>query len=210
MKKCKEIGIDAVKFQAFNEEILNGHAETKRLLKSTISESNIKQVDNVARELELEWFCTPMYPEAVDFLEPFVNRFKIRHSDGIKIVNGESTKLFERILKTKKEIIISSQKNPNESRFYNDSRIKWLYCVPKYPCQLSELDFTELKYFNGFSNHCPQIIAPLTASILGAEIIEIHITSDKSEDFVDNDVSFGYNDLVELTKLVKSSQKIKK
>jgi len=210
LKKCKEIGIDAIKFQAFNEEIVKGHPEIERLLKSAVSESNVKQINQIANELDLEWFCTPMYPEAVDFLEPFVKRFKIRNSDGIKIIDGQSSELFNKILKTNKEIIISSQKDPKTSKFFNDSRIKWLYCVPKYPCKLEELNFNDIKKFNGFSNHCPKIIAPLTASILGAEIIEIHITSDKSKDFVDNNVSFDYNELTELVNSIRLSEKIKK
>jgi sialic acid synthase SpsE len=209
MKKSKEIGINAVKFQAFNDKNIKGHPESKRLLKSAISESNVKEVNQIASDLNLEWFCTPMYPEAVDFLEPFVKKFKIRHSDGVKIVNGEYSELFEKILKTDKEIIISSQKNPNGSKFFQNPKIKWLYCVPKYPCELEELNFKDLKNFNGFSNHCPKIIAPLTASILGAKIIEIHLTPNKSMNFIDNNVSFDYNEIKELIRMIKLSEKIK-
>jgi sialic acid synthase SpsE len=209
MQKCKEIGVDAIKFQAFNNEIIAGHPQAERLLKSAITKMNVRQIDEMAKEINLEWFCTPMYPEAVDFLEPYVNRFKIRYSDGIKIVEGKSSELLDKIFKTNKQIIISSQKNPNTSKFYNDSRISWLYCVPKYPCDLSELNFTDLGSFGGFSNHCPNIIAPLSASILGAKIIEVHITADKSSDFLDNNVSFDYDELTELVKLIRSYEKIK-
>ena len=207
--KSKEIGINAVKFQAFNDENIKGHPESERLLKSAISELNVKEVNQIAKELDLEWFCTPMYSEAVDFLEPFVKRFKIRHSDGIKIVNGQSSELFDKILKTDKEVMISSQKNPNTSKFFQNSKIKWLYCVPKYPCELEELNFKDLKNFNGFSNHCPKIIAPLTASILGAEIIEIHLTPNKSIDYIDNNVSFDYNEIEELIGMIRLSERIK-
>jgi len=44
----------------------------------------------------------------------------------------------------------------------------------KYPCKFSDIDFTNLKEF-GYSSHFPYLITPLTASILGSEIIEIHV-----------------------------------
>ena len=67
-----------------------------------------------------------------------------------------------------------------------------------------------MKYFNGYSNHYPHLLAPLAASILGADIIEIHITSDKNRDFIDNNVSLDYSELTELVKLIRLSDKIKK
>jgi len=64
-----------------------------------------------------------------------------------------------------------------------------------------------LSDFDGYSNHCPDIIAPLTSATLGAKIIEVHITPDKSKSFVDNPVSFDYQ---ELTSLVDNLRKIEK
>jgi sialic acid synthase SpsE len=63
--------------------------------------------------------------------------------------------------------------------------------------------------FNGYSNHCPHFLAPLTAVILGAKIIEIHITSDKSKKFVDNNVSFDYVELKNLVKLIRIAETMK-
>jgi len=105
---------------------------------------------------------------------------------------------------------VSSQKSPLNSKYSNESRIKWLYCVPKYPCEIKDFDFSNINEFNGFSNHSDQIIVPLTAAILGAKIIEIHITSDKSKDFIDNNVSFNYSQLKEMIKLIRLTEKIKK
>ena len=89
-----------------------------------------------------------------------------------------------------------------------DSKIKWLYCEPKYPCTFEGINFKELDDFDGFSNHTPHFLAPLMANILGAEIIEIHITSDKNKDFIDNNVSFDYNEAINLVSLINSSEKI--
>ena len=210
IKKAKEVGCDAVKFQAFEEQQAKGHPESNRLLKSSISRNNIEQINQLAKKIGIEWFCTPMYPDAVDLLNPFVNRFKIRERDGANLVQNNITTLIDRILKTKTEVIVSSNVSPTISHEYKNPNIKWLYCVPKYPCNLEDLDFRQIKEFDGYSNHCPNIIATITAAILGAKIIEIHITSDKTKNFVDNNVSFDYADLELLVKQIRNTEIIKK
>ena len=210
MSHAKNSGCDAVKFQAFNEEIVAKHPEHERLIKTAVSKSNVKDIDNLAHVVGIEWFCTPMYAEAVDFLDPYVTRFKIRESDSRQLLENKTTRLLDKVLSTEKEVIISSQHTLEKSKFYQHPNIKWLYCVPKYPCELSELDFTELNKFDGFSNHCPQIIAPVSAAILGAGIIEVHITADKTKNYFDNNVSFDYNELKELVRLIRLSDSIRK
>jgi len=210
IKKAKEVGCDAVKFQAFEKQQTKDHLESNRLLKSSISRNNIEQINQISQNVGIEWFCTPMYPDAVNLLDPYVNRFKIRERDGANLVQNNITTLIDRILKTKKEVIVSSNVSPTISHEYKNPNIKWLYCVPKYPCNLEDLDFRQIKEFDGYSNHCPNIIAPITAAILGAKIIEIHITSDKTKNFVDNNVSFDYADLELLVKQIRNTEIIKK
>lgn len=210
MEKAKKIGCDAVKFQSFNEDQVKEHPEVVRLMKSSISNENIKKINEISKEVEVEWFCTPMYEDAVDLLEPYVSRFKIREKDGKDILKNNISKLIEKIFDTKKEIIVSSNSSPKNCQFFNNSKLKWLYCEPKYPCELSELNFKDIKNFNGFSNHTPNTIAPITAAVLGAEIIEVHITSNKNLNFFDNNVSFDYNELDSLVKQLRLIEKIKR
>ncbi len=210
IKKSKELGCDAVKFQSFNEDLVKFHPEKKRLMKTTINEHNISEINKIAKSVGIEWFSTPMYPEAVKILDPYVSRFKIRELDGREIINNRNNMLIQNLIETGKEIIISSEKNPKNSSFYKKSNFKWLYCVPKYPCDLKEIDFVELDDFDGFSNHSPGIIAPLTAVILGAKIIEIHITNDETKDFIDNNVSLNFEQLKKLMELGRQSELIKK
>jgi len=208
IKKAKEAGCDAVKFQAYQEEIVKDHPEKTRLVKSAISKNNVETINEIAQSIGIEWFCTPMYLEAVDFLEPFVKRFKIREMDSRILLQNKSSELFDKIYKTNKEIIISSESSPKNCKYFSDPRVKWLYCVPKYPCSLADLDFSYIKDFNGYSNHCPFIIAPLASAINGAKIIEVHITSDKTKPFIDNNVSFDYLELKNLIDLIHQSEKM--
>ncbi len=209
IREAKNAGCQAVKFQAFQEEQIKNHPEKSRLIKSAVNKENVQSINQVAKSVGLEWFCTPMYPEAVEVLDPYVKRFKVREFDGRQLLENKVSELIKQILETKKEIIVSSQKSPQKSINYNNSNISWLYCVPKYPCELSDLDFSNLKNFDGYSNHCPQIIAPVASAIRGAKIIEIHITSNKKYSFIDNNVSFDYNELQEIVNLVRLAEKIK-
>lgn len=210
VSRAKSAGCDAVKFQAFNKPIVEKHPEWERLLKSSITKNNIDEINKIAKTYDIEWFCTPMYVEAVDLLNPYVNRFKIRELDGRPLLENKTSELIERVFDTGKKAIISAAKSPKSSIFYNKPQISWLSCVPKYPCQFSDLDFVDINEFDGFSNHCPHFMSPLTAVTLGASIIEVHITSDKKNNFIDNNVSFDYKELEELVNLIRISESIKK
>jgi sialic acid synthase SpsE len=207
MEAAKESGCDAVKFQAFDESIVSNHPEKNRLLKSSIDKENIDSINEISESIGVEWFCTPMIVEAVDLLKPYMNKFKIRESDSHILLENKTNPLIETILNSSKEIIISSQQNPKNSKYYDDPKINWLYCVPKYPCNLSDLDFGDLKDFNGYSNHCPDIVAPIRAASLGAEIVEVHITSNRDRNFLDNPVSFDYSELFQLVKQIRNIKK---
>lgn len=210
MEKAKKSKADSVKLQSFDESIVKQHPEWKRLLKSSVSEKNIEQINKIAKSVGIPWFCTPMYSQAVEFLDSYVDKYKIRELDARAFLENKTTPLLDRIMKTDKEIIASTQKSPSDFQSKKYPNIKWLYCVPKYPCDFSELDFTKIADFEGFSNHTPHFLAPLMASILGAKTIEVHITSDKKKNFIDNNVSFDYDELEELISLIKISEKIKK
>jgi len=203
MLNAKTLGCNAVKFQAFTFEMVKDHPESKRLMNSSITKENVEKINDIAQEIGIDWFCTPMYPKAVDFLDPFVSRYKIREFDGREIIQSNKTDLFQTVYKKHKDIFISSETIPLDCSLHNDPQIKWLYCVPKYPCSLGEIDFSLLKYFDGFSNHCSLIEAPIHALREGIEILEIHITSDKTKDFIDNNVSFDYDEIKEIMKAVK-------
>lgn len=208
IQKSKDIGCNAVKFQAFNEEIIGKHPESDRLLRSAINPENIGFIDKTSKDIGIEWFCTPMYPEAVDLLIPYVQRFKIREYDARLLIENKQSLLLDKVFHSNKEVIASSEKIPPKLNHYDDSKLKWLYCIPKYPCELNDLNFSNLSKFDGYSNHCPNIVAPTSAVVLGADIIEIHITSDKSHNFVDNNVSFDYSELKNLVNYIHDFEKI--
>ena len=210
MRDAKNAGCDAVKLQAFNEKIVLEHPKKTRLLKSSVSRDNIEQINSISKKMNIEWYCTPMYPDAIDFLDSFVKRYKIRYSDSLPLHENKTTSLISKALETEKQIIVSTQKNPKQLDLYNNDNVKWLYVVPKYPCSIDELDFSNLDDFDGFSNHCTHFLAPLSAVVLGAQMIEIHVTSNKDKDFIDNPVSFDTNETRNLMALIRQAEKIQR
>lgn len=210
MIQSKKAGCDAVKFQSFTQELIKDHPEKNRLIKASISTENIETINELAKSVGIEWFCTPMYSDAVKLLEPYVKKIKIRNSDSKILLQNKSSELTESIFKTDKEIIISTDVSPKNSKYYKNNKINWLYVVPKYPCEFEDLDFSKINDFDGYSNHCPNILAPVAAAILGAKIIEIHVTLDKLKNFIDNPVSFNFDELQQMVSLIRNCEKIKR
>jgi len=204
IQTSKDVGCNAVKLQSFELENVCKHPEAKRLLKSAVSKDNISKINQISKEIGIEWFCTPMYPNAVKLLDPYVKKFKIRTLDGKILLENKESELINNVLDTKKEVIVSAEYPPQNSTYYKNTNIKWMYCVPKYPCKMDEIDFDKIKFFDGFSNHCTDINAPLMAVRNGAKILEIHITSDKKLDYIDNNVSFDYEELRTILESIRS------
>ena len=96
MIEAKNSGCNAVKFQSFDEQVLKENPLKDRLLKTSISQENIEEIDSISRNVGIEWYCTPMYHQAVDFLEPFVKRYKIRNMDSEVLHKNQTSKLLDK------------------------------------------------------------------------------------------------------------------
>lgn len=190
MMKAREAGANAVKFQAFLPEHVDGN---KELLKSSVTADNAQQLKAKADLADIEWFCTPFYPAAVDFLDPLVKRYKIRERDSREIMGKGESPLLNRVLDTGKLVFISATYTPVTPLFlrYHPS-IAWLYCVPKYPPELEEIDMAICKTMNGYSNHYPSRAVPYAAAAMGA-------LANRTEFFLEVHVGGGPDRKVSLT-----------
>ena len=54
------------------------------------------------------------------------------------------------------------------------------------------------------------LLAPVISTILGSEIIEIHVTLDKHKDFIDNNVSLDFDEMKELVRQIRIVDSISK
>ena len=190
IERCAKAGCNAVKFQALSQSLLDRHPEWDWYVNASINEVNVGFVAGLCREYKIEFFCTPTYPEAVTFLNPYVKRWKIRHAD------KDYEELLLKCMNTLKPIYVSRDR-PLEKPL---NTISYIYCVPKYPTEYGELNFDMIKLMPGFSCHCLDPLAILRAVRYGAKYIEFHLTDNKDDFAIDNKVSYTYSQMEELIK----------
>src|SRR3990167_9393784 len=94
----------------------------------------------------------------------------------------QETALCKKILATGKETFISLGFWRGKAVPYQAANARYLYCVPKYPCEYSDIhlpDSFSASIYEGFSDHTLGIEASLVAIGRGATIIERHFTLNK-------------------------------
>lgn len=141
-----------------------------------------------AAELGLDFFSTPFDETAVDFLESLgVSRYKIA---SIEIVD---LPLIKKAAKTGKPIILSTGASTLDEvaaavgavQSVSDSSITLLVCSSSYPATPESSNLASMETLRrefsvdvGFSDHTPGSASAVAASVLGASLIEKHLTLD--------------------------------
>lgn len=168
-----------------------------------------------ARELGLDVFSTPFDESAVDFLEELdVSRYKVASLEIIDIP------LLEKIASTGKPIILSTGASTYEEvseaistiRRIGDNPVTLLVCASSYPANPSDSNLLSMATlranFNtevGFSDHSLGIGAAITAALLGASIIEKHVTLDPSDGGLDDYFSTNPSDLKKMVETIRDA-----
>jgi len=205
LERCANAKLSAVKFQSLGKEFLDRHTELSWYKDSSLTEENVEWIDRLCKGYGLEWFSTPSYPEAVGFLNKYVKRWKIWHDGRFR------EDIIEQCLKTGKQVIISTSR-PLEldtlPEMYKDPLIKYVYCIPKYPCSFGEINFDMIKLLPGYSNHCLDPLAILRAARYGAEYIEFHLSDALDQFAPDNKISMSYPQMDEFMTWLKLDYKV--
>ena len=187
LKVCSDSGFGAVKFQSLSQWKMERHPELDWYYKCSVTKDNISKISNICDEYSMEWFVTPFYKEAVDFLDEYVPYYKIAYAD------NKNTELIDRCLDTGKNVILSTDRPLDIS-----GNITQIYCIPQYPTDYGSINFDMIRTMKGYSNHCMDPLALLKAKRIGANYIEFHITSDSSRFTIDNKVSYNFGQIEEI------------
>ena len=223
-------GVDAVKFQkrdidselttkAFNRpyESPNSFGSTygqhRRFLE--LDEEQHKILKEYARAQGITYFCTPCDSASVEILERIdVPFYKVASRDLTNIP------LLEDLARTEKPIIISTGMASladidDAVSTLRNNEIVILQCTSQYPTQLENVNLRAMdvlrdryKKVVGFSDHTPGIIASVAASVLGAAIIEKHITLSRAMKGSDHAGSLEENGLRLLVKYIRETEKM--
>lgn len=230
---AKLAGCDYVKFQkrdidsCYTEKELNSFREspfgnTFRKQKEGLEFSfdDYKEIDIYCRSIEIEWFASPWDIKSIDFLNQFDIPF-------IKIPSAKITD-FKYLRKIKSNvnclIILSTgmstgleiKKAVDFLEDIENKKLKYiLACTSTYPSKPEELNLRYIQMLKthypniriGFSNHSPSIIFMPMAMILGAKMIECHITLDRSMHGSDQASSIEPEGLRKLVKYIRGCEK---
>lgn len=202
IQAAKDAGADAVKFQLFSsEKLVTNNAKTAKYQKSytgtskqtellkklELSNNQIITLQNFAKKIKIDFICTPFDVDSLKFLIK-------RKVSVIKLSSGDFDNLFmhEEILKNNYPVILSSGmadeseiiKILNIYKTNNHKNLSMLHCVSAYPAKSSVLNLQYISYLSelfpkikiGFSDHSTKILTGALSVMVGAQIIEKHIT----------------------------------
>jgi len=221
IRAAKKSGADAVKLQTYTADTITLNSKKKDFLIKNHSpwsyRKNLWSLYNKAKT-PLEWheklfkfakklnlviFSSPFDENAVDFLEGF-------GCPAYKLASQEINHipLIKKIASTKKPIIISTGLCSKEEvskavriiRGLNNNKIIILKCTSSYPATSKELNLLTIKDIKksynvipGFSDHTLGYTSSIVAVMLGAKLIEKHISLPKKNS-VDSFFSTNVND----------------
>ena len=203
IKKAKECGVDAVKFQvkdiesSFSKELLDRPYENENSFGCTyrehkealeFSKDELTKIYDYAKELEIICFSTPFDIKSVKLLEDLNNPI-------YKISSFHVTDLglIEEICKTRKPIIMSSGMSTideldqavNLIKKYTEDFVL-LHCVSSYPTDDADLNFNVIPTLKnryncivGYSGHERGTVLCTSTILLGSRVIERHFTLDR-------------------------------
>ena len=231
IRESKKIGVDAIKFQKLEQDkitfktnkkiykitnkksIWSGSTLHDLYKKSSMSLKNQEILFKYAKKVGILAFSTPFHLEAVDFLEnqkvPFYK---------VASLENNYFPLLEKIIKTKKHIIISTgasnEKDINEIvKFFKKYKYKnfsLLKCTSSYPASYKELDLNSIENLKkkykcpvGFSDHTSDLLASIVAVSKGATIIEKHIKLNERDKTIDSKFSLSIEKFSEMIKLLR-------
>lgn len=195
-----EAGCDAVKFQKRTIEVVYTPEDLERPRENPFGQTNgdlkrglefgkkeYRQIDAYCKKKGIMWFASPWDPKSVDFLEEFnVPCYKIASAC---LTDDE---LLKKVKKTGKPVIMSTgMSTPKQIKHavkvLGEKNIALLQCTATYPSQLSDLNLKTLLWFRkqfscpvGYSGHETGVVESVMAVVLGASVIERHITLDRA------------------------------
>ena len=172
-----------------------------------------------ARRIGITLFSSPFDQSAVKFLEseidpPFykIASFELNHYPMLQEIGKTSKPVFASIGVSDDETI----KNALDILYKSGCpSITLLHCVSEYPARVDEFFLREMpeikEKFNveyGLSDHSPGHVVAVTATALGAKVIEKHITLDRSSDSIDGRFSMlphEFKTMVDAVKLASEA-----
>ena len=233
IKKAKECGADAVKFQTCTPDTLTINVDNKYFKikhpewggqtlynlykKAYIPWKWLKKLKKIADDLGIIFFSTAFDKTAVDFLEEIeVPMHKIASFELVDLP------LIEYMAKTKKPLIMSTgtatiseiEEAVNTAKRAGAKDIILLKCVSSYPANPDEMNLNTIPHMQklfdcpiGLSDHTLGIGISVAAISLGARVVEKHFTLSRKIETPDSFFSIEPQELKELVENIRIVEK---
>ena len=221
IRVAKDCGVDVVKFQKRNPDLCVPE-EQKGVVKDTVfgrmryidykcrlefGKREYDRIDRFCRELGILWTASVWDEDSLDFLSGYDVPF-------IKVPSACITDfdLLQKVVRLDRQVVISTGMSTEAEiaaavEILDRESLGILHCNSSYPSREEELDLRYLlalkarypRYRIGYSGHEEGWLPTLAACVLGAEIIERHITLDKTMPGTDQKASLEPEELRQLT-----------
>jgi len=233
IKKAKECGADAVKFQAYTPDTLTINADNKyfqirhaewggqtlyELYKKAYTPLEwLKSLKKIADDTGIMFLCSAFDKAGVGLLEELdICAHKIASPELVDI------SLIECAAQTKKPLIISTgmgdiaeiQEAVDTARKAGAKEIVLLKCVSNYPAKPDEMNLKTIPHMKelfgcpvGLSDHSLGIGVSVCAVALGASVVEKHFTLSRKLKTPDSFFSIEPEELKQLVENVRIAEK---
>jgi len=195
-----DVKCDAVKFQKRTVGLVYTEEELARPRESVFGETNgdlkrglefgekeYREIDQYCKEKGILWFASPWDEESVDFLAKF-------NIPCYKIASASLTddNLLKHVRSQGNPIILSTGMSTVEQirhavEVLGEDDLVILHCTSTYPGADEELNLKVIPWFKeqfscpiGYSGHEVGVYSSLVAAVLGAQVVERHITLDRA------------------------------
>ena len=194
-------GCDAVKFQKRTPELCVP-VEQQSLMRETpwgmmtyleyrhrveLSQEQYMEIDHYCRERDIMWFASPWDEPSIDFLEQF-------NPVCYKVASAVLTdiSLLRHMRATGRPVILSTGMSTlaqvdSAAEVFEFSQLAIMHTTSTYPCPPEELNLNMIRTLQrrypvpiGYSGHETGLQTTLAAVVLGAKLVERHITLDRA------------------------------
>jgi N-acetylneuraminate synthase len=223
---AKNSGFDLVKFQKRNPDMTTPKNK-KNVLRDTpwgrityldykkkieFNETDYQSINAYCKKIGIKWFASAWDLESLKFLKKFKLQFN-------KVASPMLTniKLIDEIAKEKKLTFISTGMSSFKDidvvlKLFKKRKCKFilLHCVSTYPAHLKNLNLKMIMTLKkkykcevGYSGHEKYVSPSVFARVLGAKVIERHITIDRTLWGTDQAVSLEPDGMKSLVDMIR-------
>ena len=227
IRAAKNAGVSAVKFQK-RTPLLCVPPEERSKMRETpwgyisyleyrehveFGQEEYARINELCKELDIDWFASVWDEEAIDFLEQF-------DPIAYKVPSASltDTGLVDKLNATGRPIILSTGMSTMDQiresvAHFDMDRLAITHATSSYPCDPKELNLRMVETLSqefdcpvGYSGHEVGLIPSVVAVGLGATIIERHFTLDRAMWGTDQSASVEPSGMARLVKYIRVTE----